>query len=167
MPIKIKFDDGDSFKEIQVSINQHETDIREQVSEAGDETAQKMKEIIDSSKVRPQAGEPTELEDAIDVEHFSDGGWGVGNIQKLDEKAKYWRAVNFGSAHMVGKLVPRGQFEPGEPEPNPENSRQGRWKAGQGNHMFLVKNPIPPMNFIEKTINFVKEKFNSIKSKNI
>ena len=165
MGIRFRFFDGDAFKEIKASVNTHEESLRKQISDLGDETSQKMKEVIEQNKVRPQAGEPKTLEDNINVEHFEDGSWGVGDIATLNQKVPYWRAVNFGSAHMVGKKVPLGAFNPGDPEPNPGSSRQGRWKAGDGPHMFIVKNPIPPMNYIEKTINFLKVKFASLTSK--
>ena len=121
-----------------------------------------MRDTIDQDKVRPQADEPTTLEDTIQAEYFDDGGWGVGDMDQLDENAPYWLAVNYGSDHMVGKIVPQGAFAPGNPEPDPNNFREGRWKKGQGKHLFVVKNPIPAMNYIEKTINWLQEKFASI-----
>lgn len=165
MSIRFRFFGGDGFKEIKSSVNTHEEHLRQQISDLGDETSQKMKEVIEQNKVRPQAGEPKTLEETINVEHFADGGWGVGDINVLNQKVPYWRAVNFGSAHMVGKKVPMGAFNPGDPEPNAESSRQGRWKKGDGKHIFTVKNPIPPMNYIEKTVNFLKLKFASLTAK--
>ncbi len=165
MGIRIKFFGGDAFKDIKASINTHEETLRKQISDLGDETSEKMKEIIEEGKVRPQAGEPKTLEETIKVEHFTDGGWGVGDIDSLNQEAPYWRAINFGSFHMVGKKVPVGAFNPGDPVPNQESSRQGRWKKGDGPHLFTVKNPISPMNFIEKTINFLKARFEQLKAK--
>lgn len=163
MPLSIRFFDKDGFKDLLKFNQAHEKDLKDQIFDLGDQTASKMKDVIKQNKVRPQVGEPTSLEENIDVEHSKDGGWGVGDIDRLNEKAEYWRAVNFGSSHMVGKLVPKGQFEPGDPEPNAGSSRQGRWKKGQGKFMFRVKNPIPPINYIEKTLTFVKQKFSAIR----
>ena len=164
MAIQIKFFDGDGFKDIQASVNQHEEKVRKEISDLGDDTAQKMRDTIDQGKVRPQADEPTTLEENIQCEHFTDGGWGVGDIDALNEQAPYWRAVNFGSFHMVGKKVPLGAFNPGDPEPNQESNREGRWKKGQGKHLFTVKNPIPATNYIEKTVNWLKLKIASFTS---
>lgn len=168
MGIQIKYNDGDNFKELRFSIDQHEESIRKQVADLGAETADKMKEIIDQGKVRPQADEPKELEDHINVEHFTTGGWGVGDIQVLNEKAPHWRVVNFGSFHMVGKHLPPGTFQPGVPQPTPTDFRQGRWKPNQlgsvGGRLYspIVTKPIPAMNYIEKTINFIRGKLHAL-----
>lgn len=163
MPLSIRFLDKDGFKDLLKFTQSVDEDIKDQVFDLGEQTASKMKDVVNQNKVRPQAGEHKDLEENIAVEHFKDGGWGVGDIERLNEKAEYWRAVNFGSSHMVGKLVPKGQFAPGDAEPNPQNSREGRWKKGSGKFMFRVKNPIPAMNYIEKTLAFVKQKFSSIR----
>lgn len=149
------------------SINATNQDVIKQLNAIGEETAKKMIEIIDDNKVRPQSDEPTSLEAHINCELF-EGGFGVGDIQDLNENVGYWAAVNFGSSHMVGKRVPNGYFSPGQPNPTPDAFRQGRWKAGEdivgmaggntgfpgtgnGHWSFIVNQPIPPMNYIEKT----------------
>jgi hypothetical protein len=163
--LKIRFVTGNLFDEIKESIFLHDENIKREVKELGEKTAEKMNEVITSNKKRPQAGEPTTLEDNIDVTHYKDGsGWGVGEISKLDKNAPYWRAVNFGSSHLVGKTI-HGQFEPGEPKPNPQDgaNRTGRLKTGW--YTVTIKNPILPMNYIEKTINFVRRQINNLKMK--
>ena len=163
--LKTRFITGNIFNDIKESILLHEESMKVKVKDLGYQTANKMKEVITSNKVRPQAGESTDLENNIDVTHYSDGsGWGVGDIQKLDQNSKYWRAVNFGSSHLVGKTI-HGQFEPGEPKPNPQDgaNRTGRLKTGW--YTVTIKNPILPMNYIEKTINFVRRQINNLKMK--
>lgn len=134
-------------------------DIRKKLDDLGKETAEKMIEIIDDNKVRPQSDEPTTLEDHITCELF-DGGFGVGDIADLNENVGYWAAVNFGSSHMVGRRVPSGFFNPGQANPSPDAFREGRWKQGDldtgvpgvGAHFsFVVNKPIPAMNYVEKT----------------
>lgn len=136
-----------------VSLNKSLAEQKSLVNNLGKETAEKMREIINQNKVRPQAGEPKTLEKNIDVEFFDAGdryGWGVGNIEKLNTNAKYWRAVNYGSSHMVGKKMPMGQFNPGNPQPQSQNTGDGRWQGG--NFVATVTKPIPAMNYIEKTV---------------
>lgn len=138
--------------------------MKAKLSKLGDETAMKMKSVIQSKKVRPQAGEPTTLEDTIDVEHFNMPGivaWGVGNIVKLNQEAPYWRVVNYGSNHLVGVWI-QGHFEPGAPQPHRAHFREGRLKQGEPKYVFPVKNPIPAMNYIESTVNFLKQKLEGI-----
>lgn len=157
-----------SFNIFLKDFNALEIKIKKKLDELGNRTAQQMIQIIQDNKVRPQNGEPMSLEKNINCEHFSDG-WGVGNIDELNEKVGYWAAVNWGSSHMVGKRVPSGYFSPGKPNPSPDAFRQGRWNVnelpssgmrggntgfeGEGNAhwSFIVNKPIPPMNYIEKT----------------
>jgi hypothetical protein len=145
-----------SFKDIIKNINVKSKQVEAEVMKLGIETKEKMHSIIKANKKRPQAGEPTKLENAIDVERIQEGiniiGWGVGNISRLEKEAPGYLAVNFGSSHMVGKHLPVGGFAPGEAEPNEANFREGRWKKGGGNYSPIVTKPIPPMNFISKTV---------------
>ena len=136
--------------------------IKKQLSELGGETALKMILCIQENKVRPQNGMPATLEHNINCENFSDGGWGVGNIEDLNQNAPWWPAINWGSSHMVGRRVPNGSFDPGIAHPTPDAFRDGRWIKGTGHWSFIVHNPIPPMNYIEKTIDWLRSEINKI-----
>ena len=159
---------GRGAKDLRLSIKKlrvTENSLRRSVRALGDETDKKMKEIIQSRKVRPQAGEPTELENNIDVTHFESSdsvSWGVGDIRKLDAGFPGWKAVNYGSRHIVGLRLPVGGFDPGNPVPNSSDSRKGRWKQERNGWVAVIKNPIPPMNYIESTLFFVKQKFENL-----
>lgn len=167
MSVKIRFLTEQGFKELQESVSADIKNLKSQIRKLGPLTCEKMKEIIQESKVRPQAGEPTVLEDNIDVEMYADDkGFGVGDIDKLNKKAKHWRAVNFGSNHLVGKKLPSGYFNP-DPEngrPNGAYFRKGRWKF-PGPFSTTIKKPIPAMNYIEKTVSFLRRQINSIRLK--
>ena len=110
----------------------------------GLEVAQEMKSKISQSIKRPESSK--KLEYAITVDYFSNG-WGVGRISSLPI---YWAAFNWGSGHLIGKRVPTGEFRPGNPEPNKSDFRKGRWHKS-GRFSFIVKNPIPATNYIERT----------------
>lgn len=149
---------GEIIKEVNVITEEQKTIV----TKLGLETVEKMRAVINDGKVRPQSDEPTALENAIDIEYF-ENGWGVGDIEKLKQSAPGWAAVNFGSNHMVGRHLPLGTFNPGEPAPTDSFFRVGRWKKGeeyQGKkYSPIVKKSIPPMNYIEKTVFWLANKF--------
>lgn len=159
---------NDPMSEIIKEVQADTKEIQDQINSLGDQSLVIMKETIQSSKKRPQAGQPTALENAIEIEKFSDG-WGIGDIEKLRKDAPWWAAFNFGSSHMVGKHLPKGVFDPGEPSPNDSFFRQGRWSKGSNyngeQYSPIVKKPIPATNFIEKTIFWVSSKFDSLGGK--
>jgi hypothetical protein len=142
---------GDPFDEILKEVKADNEVMMEKFRQLGYDTAEKMISIIIQNKLRPQAGQDLDLENHIDVEFFEDG-WGVGDIAELNDIAPYWAAINFGSAHMVGRRVPSGAFSPIRSNPDPTFFRQDRWVEGAGHWSFIVKNPIPAMNYIEKTV---------------
>lgn len=143
-------------KEVQVNTEE----LKKSLNDLGPKTQEKMKSIIGESKVRPQNGEPLDLENHISLEYFEDG-WGVGDIDILNDQAPYWAAINWGSSHLLGKRVPMGAFSPGEPKPSQDFFRQGRWAEGvagytQAHYSFIVQKPIEPMNYIETTVDWLK-----------
>ena len=163
--IRIKFHSPEKFKEFVKAVERINFAQKASIRELGNRTASSMRQTIRDKKVRPQAGEPTELENNITVEHFEtpdEIGWGVGDIDRLNSNVKYWRAVNYGSAHMVGKRLPRGKFSPGTDRPESNSFRAGRWKKGEGKYSPIIKKPIQPMNYIETTVNFVRGQINAI-----
>jgi len=162
--IKTEFITKKGFDTLIRDIETRKKATKREVMKLGEETSEKMINVIEENKVRPQAGEPKELEDNLKVEKFDNGdvyGWSIGNISILDKLAPYWRAINYGSRHLVGKLLPLGFFSPGEAKPSSEHRREGRWKKG-GPHTVRVKNPIPAMHYIEKTVFFFKQKLEDI-----
>lgn len=137
--------------------------LKAKIKELGATTRDKMKETITINKKRPGGGE---LEKSITVDYMVDGvSWGVGNISKLNSEVPYWKAVNWGSSHIVGKKVPAGEFAPGEARPSKPSFRAGRWIKGTGKYSFVSKNPIPPMNYVEKTVFWFKSVLGLLKVK--
>jgi hypothetical protein len=158
---------NDPLGEIIKEVQEEEIRIKEQINNLGLETSLEMKKIINDNKVRPQSDEATVLENNIDVEYFTEGGWGVGDIDTLKSHAPWWAAINFGSSHMVGKRLPLGTFNPSEPKPTQSMFRLGRWKKGEdyNGEMYspIVKKPILATNFIEKTAFWLVNKIDSLK----
>lgn len=113
-------------------------------------TEEVMKRSVQASITR--ANSSGNLENNITAEKIQ-GGWGIGNIPKLNEVAPYWRHVNFGSEAIGAShnhRVPQGSFSPGG-APIAGGSG-GRWQVGSGAFSFIPKNPIAPLNYIAKTL---------------
>lgn len=156
--------DGDPnsiFDDILKEVKVDNAEIKKEVNNLASLAAQYMIAVIRANKKRPQNGEDLTLEDNIKFEVF-EGGWGVGDIEELKKEAPYWAAINFGSSHMVGKRVPNGKFEPGQEQPDQAFFRNGRWQKGEGHFSFVVKNPIPAMNFVEKTVFWLSDIINKM-----
>ena len=144
---------GKKPEELIANLDKNWFEFQASIIDLGHKTRNKIIDIIKINKKRPQAGEPETLENAIEMEEFiqpASIGFGIGNINKLEEEAPYYLAINYGSAHLVGKRLPSGYFSPGEGKPSSSSFRGGRWKVG-GDYSALIKNAIPPMNYIEKT----------------
>lgn len=170
---------NDPFDEIIKDVKAFDAEIKQEINDLGPATALMMLSIIAASKVRPQNGEPLDLENHIKCEFF-EGGWGVGDVEDLKESAPYWAAINWGSSHMVGKRVPQGSFsasdttgnvkggkskDVGSTKPDQAFFRTGRWVTDKGNFSFIVKRPIPPMNYIEKTLFWLSDVVNHLNIK--
>lgn len=169
--ISFKAKTGDPFDEIIKEVNVSTQELKQQINELATETQVEMVHVITDNKVRPQNGEPLLLENHIHIYFFEDG-WGLGDVDELNQFAPYWAAINWGSDHMVGKRVPDGYFAPGGAKPEVSSFRQGRWNVGElgdggfGNGKthwsFIVQTPIPPMNYIEKTTFWLDGKLQEI-----
>ena len=162
---------NNGFEDIQQFIANHEKNMEQKVFQVGHDTLAEIKEQVSINKVRPQAGEPETLEEALTIEFFTgfEIGWGIGEIAHLNQQAPYWAAVNYGSDHLVGKHLPVGTFSPGLAMPDSGSFRDGRWKQGlnQGGSTYspIVTKPIPATNYIEKTVSFLRKKFSSFRLK--
>jgi len=80
------------------------------------------------------------------------GGWGVGDINFLNEQAPYWYWQNFGVAQSGRRVPPasKGVFSDGSaPSPGGGTSR---WEQ-PGQFFIKPKKPITPKNYIQATIN--------------
>jgi hypothetical protein len=166
MPIRIKITQkGKPLKQIMPDFLQKIELTKAEVRQLGIETQEKFRQLIKASKKRPGGGN---LESKIQVEYFVDGvSWGVGNIDLLDKEAPYWKALNWGSSHAVGKVVGGGIFEPGNPKPNAGSFRQGRFVKGASDsegkqYAFTVKRPIKAINFLERTVFWFKNRILNI-----
>lgn len=91
-------------------------------------------------------------------------GAGVGRISYLNKECPYWAHQNFGSLAIGANWqhrVPKGEFGPGEPMPDAGSFGDGRWNS-PGAYSFIPKNPIPAMNYLEKSLAKIISKINII-----
>ena len=96
--------------------------------------------ILNTSKMPTGA-----LADAFFKEQISSLSWGVGNIAYLNQNAKHWRHINFGSQAIDADWphwLPKGHWD------------NGRWIEGNEDtdYFDIPKTPIQAHNYIEKTL---------------
>ena len=155
---------GKSIPDIMRDFKTSHFELQSEIRELGESTQREMANMILAGKKRPTISNSgkSKLEDNIDLEHQlnADGvpgaGWGLGLIGKLNSEFPYWKAINWGSRHLVdGQVrVPSGKFSPGAENPNQGSFRAGQWQDG-GNYSFIPKKQIYPINFLEKTQHFL------------
>ena len=127
-----------------------------------EETEQYIKEAIKESIKRP--GSTGTLADGFKM-YTTQSGYGVGKISYLDKNVPYWRHQNYGSEAIGANwqhMVPNGQFIPGNPEPDGDSFREGRWIEGAGNYGFIPSQPIPAMNYLERTLAYILPNIHNI-----
>jgi len=114
-----------------------------------------IKKTISESIKRP--GSTGTLAEGFET-YVTSNGYGVGKISFLNKNVPYWRHQNYGSEAIGANwqhFVPSGQFSPGLNVPDAGAFRNGRWEPGQGSYGFMPSQPIPAMNYIEKTLAYI------------
>jgi len=108
---------------------------------------------------RKRRGGSGNLASSITFESFASApatiGWGIGNINVLNTKAKYWYVVNYGTmvggrAYIPNKggFVP-GSFEGSPPDPALKGGVQKFNYSDGSNFGMFPKSPIRPLNYIQ------------------
>ena len=137
---------GKGYEKIQKDLDNIETKSKAGMIKLGDATVDTMRGHIKSSIKRE--GSTGTLENSIRTHIFSLGKLIVVGIGKVVELPIYWAVQNFGSSHLLGKMIP-GYFGSGE---RPQAGASGQ-KFTYKKKTFLMapKKPIPAMNFVERT----------------
>ena len=155
--ISIDWKDGKKFDNLirYIENNFLYAQAQEGIRVLGHHTADKMRQVIDSERKRPDKG-THKLENSITAETLTTTGGveiGIGRISKMTEEAPYWEVLDRGGyVPNYGNLVPLGAFIPGEPIPNPKNFRQGNWEVGEGKYTFRATRPIEGIDYVGKSI---------------
>jgi len=125
-----------------------------------EEHKNQLDKAIDDTRERSLKPHGDHLKDQIQVEKISqaeNSGYGVGNIETLNQKAKWWVWLNFGRAG-TGRTIPPstkdypglvGHFEP---------STQGIFTKGQPKFPIFTKRAIKAHNYIEKALGIMISK---------
>lgn len=115
-------------------------------------TAQVMKFNIQTSIERD--GSTGNLAKNIEAEKILNG-WGVGNIQQLNERAPYWYWINYGIAQSGRRVPPptSGHFVPKD---------KGRLNQSEPFYKIVPEKPITPHNYIERTVQQIRTILNGI-----
>jgi len=148
---------GKSPKELLLDLENQWFEFQAEALDVGKSLHIFVKEYIKNHAKRP--GYKGKIADAISYDESIEMGkvsFAIGDIAQLDEKTnRAWRAVNWGSSHMVGRKLPVGYFRPGQAKPDRSHFREGRWYSTGGTmskYAPYVKMPIPPMYFVEALI---------------
>ncbi len=82
---------------------------------------------------------------------------GIGNVQKLNEKAPYWYVLNYGKTITGATFIPPafvGSFEGDRPSVD----QAGTQRVTSGK-FFISPQSFTPINYIEATISYMKTRF--------
>lgn len=151
-------------QQMSLKINETTVDIERAMLELGKQTVDKMREVISAGTVRRPASNT--LSNAIQVHEDRKAGYAIG-IGKKDILPPYWYVLNFGVKFTGEEFIPgggktvRGDFGGSAP-----NSAYAGSPGGAGVRMthpgaFAVTatHAIQPMNYIEKTSNWLEGYF--------
>ncbi len=149
---------GRNPKTLRMDLEKYRSKLETELPVLGKDVHTFMTSFINANRKRP--GGTGNLANSITFE-ADKTGFAIGNIDVLNERAKYWEVVNYG-----GVIPPKtfGYFFPGEPSPHPSYFRQGRWQAmgrdyGAGEDYgfpMTPKKPIPAMDYIDRTYHYLR-----------
>jgi hypothetical protein len=119
---------------------------------------------IEESRDRVKKTEGLHLADSIDVEKIVEGdskGYGVGNVNTINQKTPWMWWQNFGRA-LSGRTVPPGTDENPRIKGHFEPSSNGIFTKGQPKFKMNPKKAITAKNFIERTLGVMISKVRSL-----
>ena len=124
-----------------------------------EEHKKELDKAIDDTRERVLKPTGDHLKDQIQVErilesNFSEiqnSGYGVGNIEVLNQKAKWWAWINFGKA-FSGRTIPPGTSENPRITGHFVPDIKGIFTKGQPKFPMNPKKAIKSHNYIEKAL---------------
>ena len=119
-----------------------------------DEHKKELDKAIDETRLRAVKTFGLHLKEQIQVEKVNDGqssGYGVGNIETLNVKAKWWAWLNYGMAG-TGRQIPPGTKDNPRIKGHFIPDIKGIFSKGQPKFTMNPKRPILAHNYIEKAL---------------
>jgi hypothetical protein len=119
-----------------------------------DEHKKELDKAIDDTRERSLKQTGLHLKDQIEIEKISENnmpGYGVGNIETLNQKAPWWAWINFGRA-FSGRTIPPGTNEDEAITGHFDSKTKGIFTKGQPQFPIFPKKAISAHNFIEKSL---------------
>ena len=170
MNLNIKFSElqkGKLNTEIRKLIGKQKN-IKQTLFSIGDDAVAYMQSFIETntnkrpksphSDTNPRASK-SPIAESIHIEKFDDVstfGWGIGNIDLLNEKSPHWAVINFGgvvppSTDQYPKL--KGHFEP------ETNGLFKKYSKGSPHYPIYPTKAIEGINYIQATAEFLRKAF--------
>lgn len=129
-----------------------------------EEHKKELDKAIDETRTRVIKQVGNHLKDQIQVEKiFVDNttGYGVGNIEVLNQKAKWWAWINFGRA-FSGRTIPPGTKDNIRIKGHFEPASKGIFVKGSPRLPIDPKKPILPHNYIERALSTMISKIRTL-----
>lgn len=165
--IKIQFDFTDKKKfgrlieHIQKTASMRITDntfyfeAQNKMMDLAEETVFNMRKIIQENKVRRTSG--NNLEKTIEAIPLNTTGGveiGIGDIQKLNTDAPYWRVIDIGGYVPYSNTAgaPLGSFEGDRPQTGIVSGNQNWERSGEKGFFMKPKSPIVGIDYIGRSL---------------
>jgi hypothetical protein len=117
-----------------------------------DEHKKELDKNIDLTRERVEKPTGNHLKEQIAVEKLNAvTGYGVGNINTLNQKAPWWAWINYGRA-FSGRTIPPGTDENSRIKGHFEPSTKGIFVKGQPRFAMNPKKAITAHNYIERAL---------------
>lgn len=124
-----------------------------------EEHKKELDKAIEETRERVLKPTGNHLKDAIEVEQILESGfsgivnsgYGVGNVQTLNQKTPWWIWINFGRA-LSGRTVPPGTDEHPQIQGHFEPGTKGIFTRTQPKFPIFPKKAITAHNFIERSL---------------
>jgi len=144
-----------------------------QLLEISEATLNEIRNNIRRSIQRPNSS--GNLESSVFMEKIL-AGYGIGNVDYLNQNAPYWHWINYGIAQTGRRIPPSyvenssimGIFSPGLPKPDVNYEQEGRFQIGRTDngriYPLFTSKPIEPHNYIERTVDKIPAIINLVLS---
>jgi hypothetical protein len=129
-----------------------------------EEHKKELDKAIDATRERVLKSSGNHLKDAIEIEKLNVAdlkGYGVGNVENLNQKTPWWVWINFGRAG-TGRTIPPSTREVPSLSGHFEPNTKGIFTRSQPKFPIFPKKAITAHNYIEKALGVMIGKVRSL-----